>query len=548
MRHVSLRAASVAALLAVTTAGPVAARPAPSPGSPGSPGAPAATAPAVVVTPATGLADGQVVELAATGVDPTYEGAPLGPFPTGGWSTAQCDAALGAAPSLHDLFTHCGTNGALTPVTVGDDGVLPATPLPVAATLPRILGGTTDCTAAAGACVLGLVRLEASGAVTAHTVPLGFGEDVPPPAPEEYVGPVEGFYAAPDPVPAWAPGTLLRYQRIPDLDVAGATAYRIMYVSRSLQGQPIVVTGTSLVPPGAAPPGGRPLLAMGHGMTGIADQCAPSKFPGITEVVLTGEFVQAGYLVAMTDFEGLGTPGRHPFVVGESEGRGVLDGIRAARQLPGAQAGDRLAIAGYSQGGHGALFAGQIAEDWAPELDHVGTFAGGPGTELDIIAQVVPGVAHLAGVFYLGIAGFDAAYPEADLSLLLTPAGIEHLDVVDRGCAGEVYAHYAGLDPNDLLVPGYSTVEPWASITRANNPGHVVTEAPVLVFHSTEDELIPAVLSELMVQRMCANGQVVERVATPAGTHGAATGPAYQAAFDWFESRLSGEPPTSTCP
>ena len=535
-----LKGAAVAAVLLPSTLGPAAV-----PAEAEADAAPAALA-AVTVSPATGLTDGQAVELTATGVDPGYEGAPLGPFPTGRWATAQCAAEIGATPSLYEMFVHCGLNGALTSVTVDDTGQLPPTPLPVDATVARILGGTTDCTSAPGACVLGLLRLEESGAVTVHTVPLSFGDA--PLAPEEYVGPVEGFYAAPDPVPAAAPGTLLRYQRLADLNVAGATAYRIMYVSRSLQDQPIVVTGTSLVPPGAAPPEGRRLLGMAHGMTGIADQCAPSKFPGATEVALTGEFVQAGYLVSMTDFEGLGTPGRHPFVVGESEGRSTLDGIRAARQLPDAHGGDRLALAGYSQGGHGSLFAGQLAAEWAPELDHVATFAGGPGTELDVIAQVVPRLPNLAGVFYLAIAGFNAAYPEADLGRILTPQGIESLAVVDTGCAGSVYAHYAGLDPDTLLQPDYATAEPWVTLTRANNPGHVVTDAPIFVFHSTQDELIPAALSEIMVARMCANGQVVERVAPAAGGHGPATGPAYQAAFDWIEARFAGTPVTSSCP
>lgn len=499
----------------------------------------------VGVTPASGLVDGQTVELSGKDLSPTYEGEPIGPFPTGGWSTAQCSAELGTAPTLADAFALCANNDALTSVTI-DGSTLPPTPLPVGATIEHILGGTTDCAAASGACVLGLFRFEEDGSFTAHTAPLTFGGETPPP-PTEHVGSVEGFYQTPDPVPAYPPGTLLQYQRIDDLDIGGSSAYRIMYVSRSLQGEPIAVTGTSLVPLAAAPPDGRRLLGMAHGMTGIADQCAPSKAPNVSEVVLTGSFVEAGYLVSMTDFEGLGTPGRHPFVVGESEGRSTIDAIRAAGQLPDANAGNQLALAGYSQGGHGSLFAGQLTDEWAPELDHVATFSGAPGTELDVIAAVVPDVPNLAGVFYMGVAGFNAAYPEADLSLLLTPQGIEELDVVDQGCSGHVYQHYAGLNPDDLLQPGYTEVEPWATLTQENNPGHEATEAPIFVFHSTEDELIPYQLSEIMMDRMCSNGQVIERVTPAAGGHGGATPAAYQAAFDWIQARFEGEPVNSSC-
>ena len=128
-----------------------------------------------------------------------------------------------------------------------------------------------------------------------------------------------------------------------------------------------------------------PILTIAHGTTGIADACAPSTGPARTELALMGPAIDAGYLVAMSDYEGLGTPGRHPYLVGESEGRGVLDAARAAGQLPDADPGEQLAIFGYSQGGHGALWAGQLAPEWTPELELVGTVAGAPATEMPVI-------------------------------------------------------------------------------------------------------------------------------------------------------------------
>src|SRR4029450_6019847 len=106
---------------------------------------------------------------------------------------------------------------------------------------------------------------------------------------------------------------------------------------------------------------GRRILTIAHGTTGIADACAPSKNPRFTELSLMSPYLEQAYLVAETDYEGLGTPGRHPYLVGESEGRGVLDAALAAAELPDADAGDQFAIFGYSQGGHGALGGGQRA-------------------------------------------------------------------------------------------------------------------------------------------------------------------------------------------
>lgn len=78
------------------------------------------------------------------------------------------------------------------------------------------------------------------------------------------------FYAVPDPLPGGDHGTLIRYQEVTPSVVDEATTYRVMYRSESLEGDPIAVTGIVLVPEGDAPAGGRPLLTVAHGTTGVA--------------------------------------------------------------------------------------------------------------------------------------------------------------------------------------------------------------------------------------------------------------------------------------
>jgi len=321
----------------------------------------------------------------------------------------------------------------------------------------------------------------------------------------------------------------------------------MMYVSESLEGEPIVVTGTALVPAGEAPAGGRPVLTIAHGTSGIADECAPSKDPVATELSLMGQFVDAGYLVVLSDYEGLGTPGRHPYLVGESEGRGVLDGALAARELPDAEAGDTLSIFGYSQGGHGALWAGQLAADWAPDYELVGTVAGAPATELPVIFSAA-GSLPIAGFLYMIIAGFAEAYPEADPGLVLTPAGEAELPQVDEGCVGEVIEHFADTPNAELLKPGLAEVEPWADLEAANDPGRLATDSPILIVHSAADNVVPATLSQLLVQRMCGEGQVVERRVYDKGQgHVEAVPDAVNDGFEWLQQRAAGGEPVSTC-
>jgi hypothetical protein len=356
------------------------------------------------------------------------------------------------------------------------------------------------------------------------------------------------FYAPPDPLPDDDHGTLMRYKPLADQVVEGSTAYRVMYLSESLEGEPIAVTGTVLVPDGEAPAEGWKLLTVAHGTSGNADECAPSKNPKESEAVLLGGAMQAGYVVAITDYEGLGTPGRHPYLVGPSEGRSVLDAALAARQLPDTDVGDRYGIVGYSQGGHGAAWAHDISDDWAPDLELVGTVAGAPPSEMSVIFNALAGNPISADFFFMIVAGYAQAYPEADPALVLTSAGIEALDGVDHGCFDVSDA--IGETPwSDLVKPGAGSVEPWPTLLKENDPGQVATDSPMLIVHSSADTTVPAGLSEAMFNRLCGLGQTVERRVYDEGQNHVQTAISKAPEmFAWIEARMAGEPAMSTCP
>src|SRR2546430_1245323 len=161
----------------------------------------------------------------------------------------------------------------------------------------------------------------------------------------------------------------------------GASAWRVLYVSSGLSGKPIPVSGVIMIPNDPAPGPGRDVVAWAHPTTGVQDDCAPSlksdffkRIPGLADML------SRGFIVTATDYPGLGTPGTHPYLVGVSEGRAVLDSVRAARQL--APVSRRFAVWGHSQGGHAGLFAGQLAQNYAPEFSLKGIAVAAPATDL----------------------------------------------------------------------------------------------------------------------------------------------------------------------
>jgi hypothetical protein len=365
--------------------------------------------------------------------------------------------------------------------------------------------------------------------------------------PVAFTGADADFYQVPDPLPKVAHGTLLQYEKL-DIDIEGGTAYRVMYASESIQGDPIAVTGEVAFPDGTPPAGGWKLLSVAHGTTGIADDCAPSKEAGDSYLALSNGAVKAGYAVAITDYEGLGTPGVHPYLVGESEGRGVVDAAITAHQLPGAKISKRYAIWGYSQGGHGAAWANQIAADWAPDLDLVGTVAGAPPSEMKTIVTALGSSGATPGFFLMILAGYHQAYPDLDIHEILTDAGVKVLDQLDTSC--DAIRGAVGDQPMSSLVQkDFGESEAWTKVLDENDPGRVKADPPLLILHSGQDDLVPAALSQLMFNRMCENGWTVERRVYNKGQgHGAAAADAVTDGISWISDLFAGKPAKSTCP
>ena len=175
----------------------------------------------------------------------------------------------------------------------------------------------------------------------------------------------------------------------------------LLYRSTSVGGKKIAVSGSLALPKGKAPRGGWPVITYAHGTTGAADACAPTRGYDANDLVsyaypLLRRWLKAGYAVVRTDYEGLGTPGVHPYLVGESEGRSVLDAVRAARALE-PRLSKRFVIAGHSQGGHAALFAASLAKKWVPDLQLRGTVAFAPASHLEAQFRATLGIATTGG-------------------------------------------------------------------------------------------------------------------------------------------------------
>jgi len=202
----------------------------------------------------------------------------------------------------------------------------------------------------------------------------------------------DAFYTPPVPLPDGDRGDPI-YQRRLDNAVAAlddGDNWLVLYRSQDAHGNTVATSGIIAVPRTEPPAGGFSVISWAHGTVGVADLCAPSRDHPSSQAhpmnvyvhTLLNAFLREGWVVVMTDYEGLGvTDRRHPYLLGVSEAAGVLDIVRAARRLFSTRICSRFAIVGHSQGGQAALFAASHAPAW-DDLDLVGVAAIAPANHI----------------------------------------------------------------------------------------------------------------------------------------------------------------------
>jgi acetyl esterase/lipase len=348
------------------------------------------------------------------------------------------------------------------------------------------------------------------------------------------------------------PGSLLRAEPMAGAPL-GADAYRILYRSTGLDGEPIAVSGVVVVPTGDPPSSGRPIVAWAHPTTGVASKCAPSLNRLVFQTIIgLRDFVAAGDIVVATDYPGLGTPGPHPYLIGASEGRSVLDAVRAARMLPRSHAGNEFVVWGHSQGGQAAIFTGEMASSYAPELDLRGVALAAPATDLLELMRKDAGTAGGRNLTAMALWSWAQVYDLPLQSVVLRTA-LSDVDRLSSECLESASDFImrsrdaAPLSRHFLGVEDITRVDPWRAILDANVAGLVPSSVPVFVSQGDADLLVPMAVTKAYVDRLCRAGTQVRFVNLPGVGHGLAAYRSQAAAVGWIAGRVARRPPPNDC-
>lgn len=331
----------------------------------------------------------------------------------------------------------------------------------------------------------------------------------------------------------------------------------ITYASENGDGKPIVVSGTIAIPNGTAPEGGWPVVSWAHGTTGIADTCAPSgdtvdgaahDYVSRTTASLD-RWLQQGYAVVRTDYEGMGTPGDHTYLNAQSEVNAMTDIVLAARHLDDS-VGDKWIAVGHSQGGAAAVSASDLGTERADELDLVGAIALAPGSGLSQTPQYIKGgnqaVAPILAFLPITLLGAAAADPAVVPDEIVTPAAEPLLRAARTGCMADVRAAIGDIRVDSVIRPD-ADLGPWTDYLEKQEPENATPAVPLLVLQGTADTLVAPPQTDGLVKALCGKGAAVQYKRYEGADHRAVMDASFDDAEAFASAVLAGDEVQAGC-
>ncbi len=335
-----------------------------------------------------------------------------------------------------------------------------------------------------------------------------------------------------------------------NLGSVAAESSILTYKMLGQSGQEVQATSLVFTPNTPPPVGGWPIVVWAHGTTGVADVCAPSKAALADSTKdLISKLLAAGYVVVAPDYEGLGTPGIHPFLNVKSEAFSITDAVVAARNYLSQRnllTSKKWVTVGHSQGGHAALGAAQYAS--RAQLEYKGTVAVAPASNLGFILiageqsvanatldKKISMYAQLDTYTALVTAGIRNTQPTFDYPQVFTPqisSIAQQAETICSGPLGQAFGagmtqyvteHNGTLDgytrtqPNFMAVPLVKTF-----LDKDSQPLQVKVTTPIIIYQGLADSTVPKVATDILISNATVVGTKINSYVTGNWDHGTA--------------------------
>jgi len=340
----------------------------------------------------------------------------------------------------------------------------------------------------------------------------------------------------------------------------GASIYKLVYETIDPDGEPTIASGTVTVPKN--PAFALPILSFQSGTMVKRDEASSTTgFNGNYGIVAmwTGS---SGYLTVIPDYLGLGESELfHPYQMAEPNAAVIIDMLRATRTFcdqEGLETNGQLFLTGYSEGGYTMMAAHKMIEEEHPEEFTITASAPGAGAYdmSGVMVDLMLSGEEYPSPFYLPytLFAFDEYYNlwespsdflKEEYATLLPPL------FDGTHSSSEINAAMPSV-PMEIMrtdvVEEFSNNEnhPLREALRKNDVFDWTPQAPMRLFHSSGDDLVPVGNARLAYETFHENGATqVELFECDCGTHGEAAAILLFLGFSWIESLADKSQPLS---
>ena len=231
----------------------------------------------------------------------------------------------------------------------------------------------------------------------------------------------------------------------------------------------------------------------------------------------------------------------------------MFDAVRAVTEIPGAAAGKRFAVWGESQGGHAALWTGQLARSYAPELNLVGVAAAAPPTNL--IDNLRQGSDPSVRAFLTAFTAYSwSRYYGTPLSSLgnrQTQNIITRLS--ENNCvtleAKPKLGAIIGVTVlrRNLRNVDLGRIQPWARYARTNSVSAAAIRVPMLIAQNPKDVIVAPAVTRQFARNACAIRKSIRWIDINGKGHQTSATDTAAMTIDWIDNRFAGRAPRNDC-
>lgn len=357
---------------------------------------------------------------------------------------------------------------------------------------------------------------------------------------------------------------LFEWYGVPEAQYA-VEEYLVSYNTRDFDGTPVVAKSQLFVPiiPDAQE---RPVLIFASGTTGIADECAPSlEEPDVERWgyyrTNMASYAAQGIITIFPDYVGFHDEERpQRYFSKPAEAHLLLDGYRAVLNVFGTQSfpgrvqpGPYAFTAGYSQGGHAALAAADLVNEYAPDVPLKGAIGFAATANVETLMKEAAYYTPYIIYSYRAMYGEDEIDP--DELLLPRYAATFDEDIADM-CVKKMELYYQ-YDGRRLYTERFYNALHTGELSREfpalyrrlqeNLSGLDNHGIPVLNVQGTNDIIITPPAQKAYSQQLCAQGTRVLYEEYSDARHRHTRPAGFRLSLEWMEAIVNGETPPSSC-